>query len=347
MNKKALIFGVTGQDGTYLAELLLAKGYKVYGVVRRASTPNTGRIAHLLKNPDFSESFTLVDGDLTDGLSIARVLQDTTPHEIYNLAAQTDVYKSFFMPEFTSNTNALGALRILETLRVLGRAKEVRYYQASTSELFGNSTQESQNEDTPFRPCSPYGIAKLHAYWTTVNYRNAFHMHASNGILFNHESPIRGEHFVSRKITRAVAAIHHGRAKKLVIGNLNAKRDWGHAKDFVQGIWLMMQQEKADDYVLATGESHTVRECVEIAFSVVGKTVRWEGKSADEKGYDKATGNLLVEVDPMLFRPTEVENLRGDSTKARKRLGWEPSIRLSELIEEMVNADLTHFAKHP
>ena len=340
-SKTALITGVTGQDGAYLAEFLLAKNYTVHGVKRRSSSFNTGRIDHLYHDPhEKGVSFYLHHGDVTDATNIIRVVQETQPDEIYNLAAQSHVQVSFETPEYTANADALGALRLLEAIRILGREKETRFYQASTSELYGKIQETPQSETTPFYPRSPYGAAKLYAYWITVNYREAYGMHASNGILFNHESPIRGETFVTRKITRAVAAIELGMQERLYLGNLNAKRDWGHARDFVEGMWLIVQQQRPDDYVLATGEAHSVREFVEKAFALVGRSIEWQGSGADEKGIDSRSGQVLVEVDPRYFRPTEVDALIGDSSKARAKLGWRHRIGFDELVRDMVNADL-------
>ena len=339
--KTALITGATGQDGAYLAEFLLAKNYVVHGVKRRSSSFNTGRVNHLYHDVhERGVPFYLHYGDVTDATNLIRIVQETRPDEIYNLAAQSHVQVSFETPEYTANADAVGTLRLLEAIRILGREKNTRFYQASTSELFGNSKEFPQSETTPFHPRSPYGAAKLYAYWITVNYREAYGMHASNGILFNHESPTRGETFVTRKITRAVAAIEIGLQDKLYLGNLNAKRDWGHARDYVEGMWLMMQQDKPDDYVLATGETHSVREFVEKAFAHVGRSVEWQGSGVDEKGVERASGRVLVEVDPRYFRPTEVEVLVGDPSKARSKLGWKHRIGFNELVGEMVSADL-------
>ena len=340
--KVALIAGVTGQDGAYLAELLLEKGYVVHGIKRRSSSFNTARIDHLIHDPhEAGISFHLHFGDVTDATNIIRVVQETQPDEIYNLAAQSHVQVSFETPEYTANADGLGTLRLLEAIRILRLEKKTRFYQASTSELFGKTREVPQNEATPFYPRSPYGAAKLYAYWITVNYREAYGLHASNGILFNHESPIRGETFVTRKITRAVAAIKHGMQRKLFLGNLDARRDWGHARDFVRGMWLILQQAHADDYVLATGESHSVREFVEKAFAHIGHTIVWKGAGADEKGVDQKTGEVLVEIDPRYFRPTEVDHLLGDAKKARIKLGWEHEISFDVLVRDMVNSDLT------
>ena len=340
-NKIALITGVAGQDGAYLAEFLLDKGYVVHGVKRRSSSFNTGRVDHLYHDPHESGVFfRLHYGDVTDATNLIRLVQETQPDEIYNLAAQSHVHVSFETPEYTANADAIGALRLLETIRILGREKRTRFYQASTSELYGKAQATPQSETTPFYPRSPYAAAKLYAHWITINYREAYGIHASNGILFNHESPIRGETFVTRKITRAVAAIERGLQDRLFLGNLNAKRDWGHARDYVEGMWLIMQQDQPDDYVLATGESHSVREFVEKAFGCVGRTIVWRGSTTDEKGIDKASGKVLVEVDPRYFRPTEVDVLIGDASKARQKLGWHHKVSFDELVREMVEADL-------
>jgi GDPmannose 4,6-dehydratase len=343
--KTALITGATGQDGAYLAEFLLAKGYAVHGLKRRSSSFNTERVDHLYHDPhEPGASFYLHYGDVTDATNLIRIVQETQPDEIYNLAAQSHVQVSFETPEYTANADALGALRLLEAIRILGRESRTRFYQASTSELYGNSGEVPQTEATPFHPRSPYGVAKLYAYWITVNYREAHGMHASNGILFNHESPVRGETFVTRKITRAVAAIEHGLQDRLFLGNLDARRDWGHARDYVEGMWLILQQDKPDDYVLATGEAHAVREFVELAFAQVGRTVAWRGSGVDEKGYDHNTGKVLVEIDPRYFRPTEVDLLVGDASKAHAKLGWRHKGSLADLAREMVTADLTAVA---
>ena len=339
--KVALIAGVTGQDGAYLAEFLLAKGYVVHGVKRRSSSFNTARIDHLIHDPhEEGVSFHLHYGDVTDATNIIRIVQETQPDEIYNLAAQSHVQVSFETPEYTANADGLGTLRLLEAIRILGREGKTRFYQASTSELFGQARESPQSETTPFYPRSPYAAAKLYAYWITVNYREAYGMHASNGILFNHESPIRGETFVTRKITRAVASIKHGMQDRVYLGNLDARRDWGHARDYADGMWRILQQDHADDYVLATGESHSVREFVEKAFAQIGRTIEWRGNGADERGIDKATGEVLVEIDPRYFRPTEVAALQGDATKARRALGWSHKTSFDTLIKEMVEADL-------
>ena len=318
--RTALITGVTGQDGAYLAEFLLKKGYEVHGLKRRSSSFNTGRVDHLYQDPhEDHPKFVMHFSDMTDATSLICIIQETKPHEIYNLAAQSHVQVSFETPEYTANVAGLGTLRLLEAIRILNMEKQVRFYQASTSELYGKVQEVPQRESTPFYPRSPYASAKLFAYWTTVNYREAYGIHASNGILFNHEGPTRGETFVTRKITRAVAAIELGHQSKLFLGNLDAKRDWGHARDFVEGMWLIVQQPHPDDYVLATGESHSVREFVDRAFSHVGKTIVWRGTGADEKGYDGSSNRVLVEVDPRYFRPTEVDLLVGDASKARTR----------------------------
>ncbi|MFV0513661.1 MAG: GDP-mannose 4,6-dehydratase [Jhaorihella sp.] len=339
--KKALISGVTGQDGAYLAELLLAKGYEVHGIKRRSSSFNTERIDHLYQDPHESGiRFRLHYGDLTDSTNLIRLIQEVQPDEIYNLAAQSHVAVSFETPEYTANADGIGTLRILEALRILGLEKTCRFYQASTSELYGLVQEVPQRETTPFYPRSPYAAAKLYAYWITVNYREAYGIHASNGILFNHESPRRGETFVTRKITRAVAAIHHGFQDRLYLGNLDARRDWGHARDYVDGMWRIVQQDEPDDYVLATGETHSVRAFVEAAFAVVGIGIEWRGTGVDEKGYESGTDRCLVAVDPAYFRPTEVDLLIGDPSKARDRLGWTHTVGLNDMVAEMVTSDL-------
>ena len=339
--KVALITGVTGQDGAYLSELLLEKGYVVHGLKRRSSSFNTGRIDHIYQEPhDPDPRFILHYGDLTDSTNLTRIVQQTQPDEIYNLAAQSHVQVSFDTPEYTANADAVGTLRLLEAIRILGLEKKTRFYQASTSELYGLVQEVPQSETTPFYPRSPYAAAKLYAYWIVVNYREAYGIHASNGILFNHESPLRGETFVTRKVTRAAAAIKLGFQDKLYLGNLDAKRDWGHAREYVRGMWLMMQQDEPDDYVLATGETTMVRDFVSHAFAETGVTLRWEGQGVDEKGYDATDGRLLVEVDPRYFRPTEVDLLIGDPTKARTRLGWSHETTWEALCAEMVAADL-------
>jgi GDPmannose 4,6-dehydratase len=339
--KSALITGATGQDGAYLAELLLGKGYTVHGIKRRSSSFNTARVDHLYQDPhEKGVAFHLHYGDVTDATNLIRIVQQTQPDEIYNLAAQSHVQVSFETPEYTANADAIGALRILEAIRILGREKQTRFYQASTSELYGKVQEVPQSETTPFYPRSPYAAAKLYAHWITVNYREAYGMHASNGILFNHESPIRGETFVTRKITRAVAAIELEFQSKLFLGNLNAKRDWGHARDYVEGMWLIVQQDEPDDYVLATGESHSVREFVEKAFACIGRTIEWKGAGADEQGIDRKSGAVLVAVDPRYFRPTEVDRLIGNPQKAYKKFGWRHRVTFDELVREMVTADL-------
>jgi GDPmannose 4,6-dehydratase len=344
--KKALITGITGQDGAYLAEFLLSKGYEVHGIKRRSSSFNTGRIDHLYQDPHLTNrSFILHYGDVTDATTLIRVIRDVQPDEIYNLAAQSHVAVSFESPEYTANADALGTLRILEAIRLLELVNKTRFYQASTSELFGNVRETPQTEMTPFCPQSPYAVAKLYAYWITVNYREAYGIHASNGILFNHESPIRGETFVTRKITRAVARISLGLQDKLYLGNLDAQRDWGHARDFVRAQWLMLQQPDPDDYVISTGEQHSVREFCEIAFAQAGISLRWKGWKEFEKGIDRKSKRCLVEVDPRYFRPTEVETLLGDSSKARERLGWKPEIAFMSLVKEMVHEDIEEARK--
>ena len=338
--KKALITGITGQDGAYLAEFLLSKGYEVHGIKRRTSLFNTHRIEHLYEDPhEENRRLFLHYGDLTDSSSLIHVVEKTQPDEIYNLAAQSHVKVSFEEPEYTANSDALGPLRLLEAMRILGLTEKTRFYQASTSELYGLVQEIPQTERTPFYPRSPYGVAKLYAYWITVNYRESYGMYACNGILFNHESPNRGETFVTRKITRALARIKVGLQSRLYLGNLDAKRDWGHARDYVEMQWLMLQQKEARDYVIATGEQYSVRDFVTIAAEHLDIHVRWEGHGIDEKGYDQ-NGNLLVSIDPRYFRPAEVETLLGDPTKAREELGWTPRITFRELVEEMVSEDL-------
>ena len=345
--KVALITGVTGQDGAYLAELLLDKGYIVHGIKRRSSSFNTNRIEHLYEDPHVDNPrFILHYGDMTDATNLIRIVQETQPHEIYNLAAQSHVQVSFETPEYTANADGTGTLRLLEAIRLLGLTKKTRFYQASTSELYGKVQAVPQNETTPFYPRSPYAAAKLYAYWIVVNYREAYGMHASNGILFNHESPIRGETFVTRKITRAAAAIHLGLQERLYLGNLDAKRDWGHAREYVRGMWLMVQQDEPEDYVLATGETHTVRSFVEKAFARVGMPIDWRGEGVEEKGYDKISGRCVVEVDPAYFRPTEVDLLLGDPTKAHTKLGWKHEVSLDQLVSEMVREDLKVMARN-
>jgi GDPmannose 4,6-dehydratase len=339
--KVALITGVTGQDGAYLAELLLAKGYSIHGIKRRSSSFNTGRIEHIYQDPhDSVQRFVLHYGDVTDSTNLIRIVQQVQPDEIYNLAAQSHVHVSFETPEYTANADALGTLRLLEAIRILGLEKKTRFYQASTSELYGLVQETPQTEKTPFYPRSPYAVAKLYAYWIVVNYREAYDIHASNGILFNHESPVRGETFVTRKISRAAAAIKLGRQDKLYLGNLDAQRDWGHAREYVRGMWLMLQQDQPDDYVLATGVTTKVRSFVEWAFADAGIPLEWKGTGVAEKGFDAQTGRLRVEVDPRYFRPTEVDQLIGDATKARIKLGWRHETSVRELAREMVQADL-------
>ena len=337
----ALITGATGQDGAYLSEFLLKKGYIVHGIKRRSSSFNTGRVDHLYQDPhERGVRFLLHYGDMTDATTLIRIVQDTQPDEIYNLAAESHVQVSFETAEYTANADGLGTLQLLEAIRILGMEKRVRFYQASTSELYGNVQERPQRETTPFYPRSPYAAAKLYAYWITVNYREAYGFHASNGILFNHESPIRGETFVTRKISRAVAGIKLGRQKTLFLGNLDAKRDWGHARDYVEGMWQILQQSEPDDYVLATGETHSVREFVEKAFQQIGVRIVWKGAGVEEKGLDAGSGRILVEVDPRYFRPTEVDILVGDPSKARSRLGWRHRVSFEQLVAEMVAADL-------
>ena len=339
--KRALITGVTGQDGAYLSELLLEKGYDVHGINRRSSSFNSARVDHLYQDPHQENvRFRMHYGDMTDSTNLIRIIQEVQPDEIYNLAAQSHVQVSFATPEYTATADAIGTLRILEALRILGMEKTCRFYQASTSELYGLVQAVPQKEDTPFYPRSPYAAAKLYGYWITVNYREAYGIHASNGILFNHESPLRGETFVTRKITRAVAAIHLGLQDRLYLGNLDAQRDWGHAKDYVEGMWRILQADEGDDYVLATGETHTVRSFVDAAFAEVQIKMDWQGQGVEEKGYNAETGDLLVEVDPRYFRPTEVDLLIGDPTKAREKLGWTHTYTLPEMVAEMVAADI-------
>lgn len=340
-NKIALVTGITGQDGAYLAELLLEQGYTVHGVKRRSSSFNTARIEHLYEDPHSPDPrFHLHYGDLTDSTALIRLVQQIQPTEIYNLAAQSHVQVSFETPEYTANADAIGTLRLLEAVRIAGLEESCRFYQASTSELYGLVQEVPQSETTPFYPRSPYAVAKMYAYWIVVNYREAYGMHASNGILFNHESPLRGETFVTRKITRAAAAIKLGKQDRLYLGNLDARRDWGHAREYVRGMWLMLQQDAPDDYVLATGETTHVRTFVEWAFEDVGIGLEWRGEGVDEKGYCRESGRLLVEVDPRYFRPTEVELLIGDPTKAKEKLGWSHETSVRELAREMVLADL-------
>lgn len=337
--RTALITGVTGQDGAYLAELLLNKGYVVHGTKRRSSSFNTGRVDHIYVDPHVEgRRFHLHYADMTDSTNVIRILQEVQPDEIYNLAAQSHVQVSFETPEYTANADGMGTLRVLEAIRILGMQKRVRFYQASTSELFGNSPPP-QNEHTPFRPRSPYAAAKLYAYWITVNYREAYGIHASNGILFNHEGPTRGETFVTRKISRAVAAIEAGLQSVLHLGNLDVRRDWGHALDYVKGMWSILQQDAPDDYVLATGESHTVREFTELAFSCIGREIEWRGEGVEEVAICCSTGDALVKIDPVYFRLTEVDHLCGDARKASQRLGWQPSVGFEQLVREMIEAD--------
>jgi GDPmannose 4,6-dehydratase len=339
--KTALITGITGQDGSYLAELLLAKGYAVHGIKRRSSLFNTDRIDHLYHDPHANgQNLTLHHGDLTDSSSLIRIVQHVQPDEIYNLAAQSHVAVSFEEPEYTANSDALGSLRLLEAIRILKLEQKTRFYQASTSELYGLVQEVPQKETTPFYPRSPYAVAKLYAYWITVNYREAYDLFACNGILFNHESPRRGETFVTRKITRALARIKLGMQDCLYLGNLNAKRDWGHARDYVEMQWLMLQQDKPEDFVIATGEQHSVREFVEVAAKEIELNIQWEGSDSEEKGYDMATGKCIVSVDPRYFRPTEVETLLGDAAKAKQKLGWVPKITFQELVSEMMKEDM-------
>ena len=342
MKKVALITGVTGQDGAYLSEFLLDKGYEVHGIKRRASSFNTDRVDHLYQDPHENEPrFFLHYGDLTDSMNLVRLIQQIQPDEVYNLGAQSHVAVSFECPEYTADTVGMGSLRILEAIRIAGLEKKTRYYQASTSELYGEVQEIPQKETTPFYPRSPYAVAKLYAYWITVNYREAYGIYACNGILFNHESPIRGETFVTRKITRAIARIKLGLQKNLFLGNLDAKRDWGHAKDYVEMQWLMLQQDHPEDFVIATGVQYSVRDFVEKAAKAVDIEMRWEGSGVDEKGYNAATGDCIVEVDKRYFRPTEVETLLGDPTKAKEKLGWVPKITLDEMVAEMVEHDIS------
>ncbi len=344
--KRALITGITGQDGAYLADFLLGKGYEVHGIKRRASLLNTARVDHLYQDPHEKDvRFFMHYGDLTDSTNLIRVIQEVQPEEIYNLAAQSHVKVSFETPEYTTNTDALGTLRLLEAIRILKLEKKTRFYQASTSELYGKVCETPQSETTPFYPRSPYAVAKLYAFWITVNYREAYNIYACNGILFNHESPVRGETFVTRKITRGLARIKLGLQECLYLGNLDAKRDWGHAQDFVEMQWLMLQQDKPDDYVIATGEQHSVREFVELAGHELGIGIRWKGQGTDEKGIDENTGKVVIAVDPVYFRPTEVETLLGDPSKAREKLGWKSRRSFKQLVTEMVNMDLNEAQK--
>lgn len=344
--KTAIITGITGQDGAYLADLLLSKGYAVHGIKRRSSSFNTGRIDHLYQDPhEASVNFSLHYGDMTDATNLIRIIQEVQPDEVYNLAAQSHVQVSFETAEYTANADAIGTLRLLEAIRLLGLAEKTRFYQASTSELYGKVQEIPQKETTPFYPRSPYAAAKIYAYWITVNYREAYGIHASNGILFNHESPLRGETFVTRKITRAAAAISLGLQDKLYLGNLSAERDWGHARDYVEGMWRILQQNTPDDYVLATGVKHSVRRFVELAFAEVGIRMQWNGSGVAEKGVDAKTGRTLVEVDPRYFRPTEVDLLIGDPSKAERVLGWKATTSLEQMVREMVQSDLTAVAR--
>ncbi|NEN25147.1 GDP-mannose 4,6-dehydratase [Cryomorpha ignava] len=347
MSKKvALITGVTGQDGAYLSELLLKKGYEVHGIKRRSSLFNTDRIDHLYKDQHESNvNYFLHFGDLTDATNMIRIIQEVQPDEIYNLAAMSHVHVSFEMPEYTANVDAIGTLRILEAVRILKMEKKTRIYQASTSELYGKVQETPQSETTPFYPRSPYGVAKLYAFWITKNYREAYDLFACNGILFNHESPLRGETFVTRKITRGVARIKLGLQKNIFMGNIDSQRDWGHARDYVEGMWRILQQDEPDDFVLATGKTKTVRYFIERAFAEVDIEIEWKGKAEDEKGIDKKTGNVLVEIDPKYYRPTEVELLLGNPAKAKEKLGWEPTCTVDELISEMVKADMDLFKR--
>ena len=339
--RRALITGITGQDGAYLTELLLEKGYEVHGVKRRSSSFNTARVDKFYDDPHGRRKpFFLHFGDMTDSTNLIRLIQMIQPDEIYNLAAQSHVQVSFDTAEYTANADAVGALRVLEAIRLLDLTKKTRFYQASTSELYGKVQEVPQKETTPFYPRSPYGVAKLYAYWATVNYREAYGMHASNGILFNHESPLRGETFVTRKITRGISAIHHGLQEKLFMGNIDAQRDWGHARDYVRGMWQIVQQAAPDDYVLATGETHSVRKFIELAFLHVGVEIKWQGSGVAEKGIDAKTGKVRVEIDSRYFRPTEVDLLIGDPSKANRVLGWEHSVKLEGLIREMMDYDL-------
>jgi GDPmannose 4,6-dehydratase len=340
-NKIALITGVTGQDGAYLAEFLLEKKYEVHGIKRRSSSLNTDRIDHLYQDPhESNQKFKLHYGDLSDSMSLVRLIQEINPDEIYNLGAQSHVAVSFETPEYTADTVGIGALRILDAIRILGLEKKTKFYQASTSELFGNPSEFPQNENTPFYPRSPYAAAKLYAYWITINYREAYGIFACNGILFNHESPIRGETFVTRKITRGLSRIFLDLQSTLYLGNLDAKRDWGHAKDYVEMQWMILQQDKPEDYCIASGTQHSVRDFVDLSWAYLGRKIDWKGKGINEKGYDSKTGKLIVAVDPSYFRPTEVETLLGDSTKAKKNLGWSPKITFHELVQEMMSSDI-------
>jgi GDPmannose 4,6-dehydratase len=344
--KKALITGITGQDGAYLAEFLLNKGYEVHGIKRRASSFNTARVDHLYRDPHERDvRFHMHYGDLTDSTNLIRIIQEIKPDEIYNLAAQSHVKVSFETPEYTANADALGPLRILEAIRILKLEEQTRFYQASTSELFGKVQEIPQKETTPFYPRSPYAVAKLYAYWITVNYREAYGMYACNGILFNHESPVRGETFVTRKITRALARIKIGMQETLYLGNLNARRDWGHARDYVEMQWLMLQQDEPEDYVIATGNQYSVRELIEIAAGQLNLSIRWEGEGAEEKGLEENSGQIIIAVDPSYYRPTEVHELLGDASKAREKLGWEATTTFEEMIAEMIAADMEEAQK--
>ena len=346
IKKIAFITGITGQDGAYLADLLLKKDYIVHGLKRRSSSFNTGRIDHLYQDPHVNKrNFILHHGDLTDSTNLIRIIQEVQPDEIYNLAAQSHVQVSFETPEYTANADGLGTLRILEAIRILNMVEKTKFYQASTSELYGMVQEVPQNENTPFYPRSPYAVAKLYGYWITINYREAYNLYACNGILFNHESPVRGETFVTRKITRAAARISMGTQERVYLGNLDAKRDWGHARDFVEGMWRILQQEKPEDFVLATGVTTTIREFTERAFAEIGITLEWSGSGVDETGRDVKNGNILVSVDPAYFRPTEVDLLIGDASKAREKLGWEPTCDLQQMIEEMIKSDLEEARK--
>ena len=344
MKKKAIILGVTGQDGSHLADFLLKKNYIVYGVKRRSSSFNTQRIDHIYNSPDFNKNYFPYYADLTDSSSLLKIIQIIKPHEIYNLSAQSHVHTSFETPEYTANTDAIGALRVLEAIKILKLKKKTKYYQASTSEIFGN-TEIPQNELTPFRPTSPYAISKLYAYWTTINYRESYGIFATNGILFNHEGPRRGETFVTRKITRAVAKIHFEKKGIIYLGNINAKRDWGYAPDYVESMWKMLQLKKPDDFVIATGESHSVKEFVEEAFKCIGIKIQWKGKGVKEIGYNKLNGNIHIKIDPGYYRPTDIRELRGDFSKAKKILSWRPKIKFKNLVKIMVESDISALKK--
>ena len=344
MKKKAMILGVTGQDGSNLSDLLLKKGYMVYGVKRRSSSFNTQRIDHIYNSKDFNRNFFPFYADLTDSSSLLKIIQLTKPDEIYNLSAQSHVHISFQTPEYTANTDAIGALRVLEAIKILKLKNKTKYYQASTSEIFGN-TQVPQNEKTPFRPTSPYAIAKLYAYWTTINYRESYGLFAVNGILFNHEGPRRGETFVSRKITRAVAKINREKKGIIYLGNINAKRDWGYAVDYVESMWKMMQHKKPDDFVIATGESHTVKEFVEESFKYIGINIAWKGKGLKEVGFNKKNGNMHIKINPSYFRPTDINELRGNYSKAGRVLGWKPKTKFKKLVQLMMKSDIENLKK--